>query len=129
MFHFIFVFQFVDENEASLLLPISREFYEILSAIMQSPYYTSDPQKCCLYIPSVDLLNQNKLRLKETSQALASLKWYAHSCCMYNRAVCTLSLNQIIPVIISPWKQEILADVSVAGSTAVLVRNHTVDSS
>ncbi|WAR07680.1 EXT2-like protein [Mya arenaria] len=68
--------QFVDETGAAVLLPISKEFYEILTAIMDSPFYTTDPQKCCLYVPAVDLLNQNKLRLKETSQALASLKWW-----------------------------------------------------
>ncbi|XP_052239253.1 exostosin-2-like isoform X2 [Dreissena polymorpha] len=68
--------EFVDENGSALLLPISKEFYEILTTIMESPFYTSDPTKCCLYVPAVDLLNQNKLRLKETSQALAALKWW-----------------------------------------------------
>ncbi|XP_045197567.2 exostosin-2-like [Mercenaria mercenaria] len=68
--------QFLDESGASMLLSISKEFYEVLSAIMESPFYTSDPTKCCLYVPSIDLLNQNKLRLKETSQALAALKWW-----------------------------------------------------
>ena len=77
---FIHLVQFVDETGASLLLQISKEFYEILTAIMESRFYTSDPQNCCLYVPAIDLLNQNKLRLKETSQALASLKWCVILC-------------------------------------------------
>lgn len=68
--------QFLDDSGASMLLPISKEFYEIASAIMESPFYTSDPTTCCLYVPAMDMLNQNKLREKETSQALHSLKWW-----------------------------------------------------
>ena len=69
------IFQFVDDSDASLLLPISKEFSEVIKAVMESPFYTNDPTTCCLYIPTIDVLNQNKLRLKETSQALATLKW------------------------------------------------------
>ena len=72
---FVHFIQFLDENDASILLPISKEFYEIIKAVMESPFYTNDPDTCCLYIPTVDVLNQNKLRLKETSQAIATLKW------------------------------------------------------
>jgi glucuronyl/N-acetylglucosaminyl transferase EXT2 len=67
--------QYVDENGAALTLPISREFYELLQAVVESPFYTDDPTTACLYVPSLDLLNQNNLRLKETSQILTSLPW------------------------------------------------------
>ena len=67
------VHEFIDEMGALLLLPMSKEFYEIIEAVMESPFYTSDPNTACLFVPIVDVLNQNKVRLKETSQSLAAL--------------------------------------------------------
>ena len=52
---------------------MSAEFHEILQTIADSIYFTTDPEKACLYLPSIDLLNQNSLRLKGTAQALQSL--------------------------------------------------------
>lgn len=66
--------EFVDETGAALLLPMSKEFYEIVEAVIESPFYTSDPTTACLFVPIIDVLNQNRVRLKETSQSLAALK-------------------------------------------------------
>ena len=66
--------EFVDENGATLLPSMSKEFYEIIEAVMESPFYTSDPTTACLFVPLIDVLNQNKVRLKETSRALAALQ-------------------------------------------------------
>ena len=66
--------EFVDKMGATLLLPMSKEFYEIVEAVMESPFYTHDPDTACLFVPVVDVLNQNKVRLKETSQSLAALE-------------------------------------------------------
>ncbi|KAL5009577.1 hypothetical protein ScPMuIL_011882 [Solemya velum] len=68
--------QYVDENGISLTLSISREYYEILKTIVESPYYTDDPDTACIYVPSVDFLNQNSVRLGEASQILQSLPWW-----------------------------------------------------
>ncbi|XP_060068340.1 exostosin-2-like [Ylistrum balloti] len=68
--------QFVDDNNEAVTLPMSREFYDLLETIVNSPYYTEEPETACLFVPSVDLLNQNNLRLKETGQILASLPWW-----------------------------------------------------
>lgn len=65
--------EYIDENGILLTLSMSREFYEILKTIVESPYYTDDPTTACIYVPSVDFLNQNSVRLTEASQILQSL--------------------------------------------------------
>ncbi|XP_011301425.1 exostosin-2 [Fopius arisanus] len=55
---------------------MSREYYEYLSAIISSPYYTPNPKEACLFVPSLDTLNQNRLNLKLTSQSLKSLDFW-----------------------------------------------------
>lgn len=67
------VTRYVDENGVGITLPLSREFWEILEAILNSDYYTNDPNEACLYIPSIDLLNQNNIRTHEIAQVLNSL--------------------------------------------------------
>ncbi|GAA6087795.1 exostosin-2 [Tachysurus ichikawai] len=55
---------------------LSREYNELLSAVSDSDFYTDDVTRACLFIPSVDMLNQNSLRIRETAQALALLpRW------------------------------------------------------
>lgn len=67
--------RYIDENGVSVSLPISQEYEEILQAVADSHFYTSDPETACIFLPSIDLLNQNKLRLEELGQVLASLPW------------------------------------------------------
>nr|CAG4641480.1 EOG090X01LY [Eurycercus lamellatus] len=55
---------------------ISQEFYSLLQTITNSPYYTLDPTEACLFIPSIDLLNQNRIRPKEVGKALAILPYW-----------------------------------------------------
>lgn len=68
--------EYVDQAGNAITLPLSKEFYEMLEAIADSPYYINDPEMACLIVPSVDLLNQNSIRLREVGQILASLPWY-----------------------------------------------------
>lgn len=70
------VTEYVDQDGNAITLPISKEFYEMLEAIADSPFYTNDPESACMFIPSVDVLNQNSIRLKELGQVLASLPWW-----------------------------------------------------
>lgn len=49
----------------------------MLSAISDSDFYTDDVTRACLFIPSIDVLNQNSLRVRETAQALALLARYS----------------------------------------------------
>lgn len=52
---------------------MSKEYHSILSAIVESQYYTQNPDEACVFVASIDTLNQNRFRVKETSQALAML--------------------------------------------------------
>lgn len=65
--------KYVDENDSLVSPQMSREYYGILKAIRNSNYYTANHEEACLLIPSIDTLNQNRVRLKEISQALGQL--------------------------------------------------------
>lgn len=68
--------KYTDEYGSAVGGPISREYNELLTAVSESDFYTDDVTRACLYLPSVDVLNQNNLRIKETAQALAKLpRW------------------------------------------------------
>lgn len=53
---------------------ISKEFYKILKTLISSPYYTSNPNEACIFVPSIDMLNQNLVDKNLVGKALASLK-------------------------------------------------------
>lgn len=65
--------QYVDDKGNNVGGPLSKEYYTLLKTIVASKYYTSRPEEACIFIPSIDTLNQNKFNLKQTSQALAKL--------------------------------------------------------
>ncbi|TRY55513.1 hypothetical protein DNTS_014029 [Danionella cerebrum] len=69
--------RFVDEVGVSISSTgLSREYNDLLSAISDSDFYTDDMNKACLFVPSIDVLNQNSLRIRETAQALTMLpRW------------------------------------------------------
>ncbi|XP_028333181.1 exostosin-2 isoform X3 [Physeter macrocephalus] len=68
--------KYVDDAGVPVSSTISQEYNELLTAVSDSDYYTEDITRACLFIPSIDLLNQNALRVKETAQALAQLsRW------------------------------------------------------
>ncbi|KAK0045554.1 exostosin-2 [Biomphalaria pfeifferi] len=68
--------QYYDEHGVDITPPMTREFQEILRTISQSLFYSKDPERACLFIPSVDLLNHNWIRPAQVSKILASLKWW-----------------------------------------------------
>lgn len=70
------IFRYEDERGVLISTPMSQEFVEILETVYNSPYYSPDSSNACIFMPSLDLLNQNTLRLKETSQVLASLPYW-----------------------------------------------------
>ncbi len=65
--------KFVDENGVPINGQLSREFHEVLSTISESQYYVSDPERACLFVPPVDLLSQNTMRVHEMGQVLGQL--------------------------------------------------------
>lgn len=44
---------------------LSSEFLTYLQTLRNSPYYTPDPGRACLFIPSIDLLNLNRLQITQ----------------------------------------------------------------
>jgi glucuronyl/N-acetylglucosaminyl transferase EXT2 len=65
--------KYVDERGIPVGSKMSREFYFILQTILESKYYTPNPEEACILVPSIDTLNQNRFRVMETSAALATL--------------------------------------------------------
>nr|CAD7570759.1 unnamed protein product [Timema californicum] len=65
--------KYVDEQAIPIGSWMSQEFYLILQSIIDSRFYTPNPDEACILVPSINTLNQNRFRTLETSQALASL--------------------------------------------------------
>jgi len=70
--------EFVDPNSEPISPPISREFYELYATIASSKFHVDNPKEACLFIPPIDLLNQNGLNVQGISLALASLSFWNH---------------------------------------------------
>lgn len=68
--------KFVDENGVPATETISKDYFALLKTVINSKYYTANPQEACLFIPSIDTLNQGRLRLNLTSKALNSLPYW-----------------------------------------------------
>ena len=49
------------ESEADEVAPWTKEFVEILEAVQQSEYYTSEAEEACVIIPPADVLNEDAL--------------------------------------------------------------------
>jgi len=67
---------YLDSMGRSITSQMTKEFYQILSAIISSKFYTPNPYEACIFVPSIDTLNQNRLRLQEVSQALRILPFW-----------------------------------------------------
>ncbi|KZC05878.1 Exostosin-2 [Dufourea novaeangliae] len=67
---------YVDASERPITNQMTKEFYQILSTIISSKFYTPNPYEACIFIPSIDTLNQNRLKLYEVSQALKALPFW-----------------------------------------------------
>lgn len=64
---------YVDENGSTATGTMSKQYYTILDTVIKSKYYTANPEEACLFLPSIDTLNQETINLNVTSAALASL--------------------------------------------------------
>lgn len=52
---------------------LSKEFYTLLKTIVDSPYYTPNPEEACILIPSMDTLNENRISNTLVAQSLSTL--------------------------------------------------------
>lgn len=64
---------YVDATNKPITGPVSREFYRIVEAITSSQFYTPNPREACIFVPSIDTLNQNKIKVQPVSQVLKML--------------------------------------------------------
>uniref|UniRef100_A0A2P2HX98 Exostosin-2 n=1 Tax=Hirondellea gigas TaxID=1518452 RepID=A0A2P2HX98_9CRUS len=64
------------DEEGVEINPISREFLEIIEAVVDSRYYTSDPRDACIFLPTIDTLNENNLRTDMIARSLAALPYW-----------------------------------------------------
>ncbi|XP_071941883.1 exostosin-2-like [Antedon mediterranea] len=70
--------KYIDENGIIITNTLSKEFHEVLTTIASSSFYTAEPERACLFIPSIDMLSQNTLRTHENGQVLAQLPRWNH---------------------------------------------------
>lgn len=70
----IYVYPLMEFSEDKSSTWISKEFYRILKTLVNSPYYTPNPNEACIFVPSIDLLNQNLVDKHLISKALSSLR-------------------------------------------------------
>lgn len=68
--------EFVDENNEKVTSSLSSEYFQILDAVVNSRYYTTNPNEACLFLPSLDLLNQDMFDKYLAGAALASLNFW-----------------------------------------------------
>ncbi|XP_056637726.1 exostosin-2 [Diorhabda carinulata] len=68
--------KYVDENGVPATEHLSKEYYYLLNSVIKSKYYTANPEEACVFIPSIDTLNQDRIRLNLTSTALSSLPYW-----------------------------------------------------
>ena len=66
--------EFADEDGKRATQTLSKEFYTILKTIVNSPYYTANPNDACIFIPPLDTLNQMRIDTNLVGKSLASLK-------------------------------------------------------
>lgn len=55
---------------------LTQEYYEILKTIIDSRYYTPNANDACIFVPSIDTLNQNLFDTILVSKALATLNYW-----------------------------------------------------
>lgn len=72
--------KYLDEDGNQLSPSFSREFYELMTALTESSYYTDDVDKACIIVPALDLLNQRRIDPEFAGRILSSLGRY---CMLY----------------------------------------------
>lgn len=70
----IYVYPLKDSSRKGGL--ITKEYIQILETVIHSEFYTSNPNEACLFLPSIDLLNQNMIDSKAVEKELISLDYW-----------------------------------------------------
>lgn len=67
--------KYLDEN-GNPATTLTKEYLMLLKAIINSKYYTANPDEACIFIPSIDTLNQEMMKINITSEALYHLPYW-----------------------------------------------------
>lgn len=67
---------FMNDEKSSTINYFSKEYYQILKAVIKSEYYTPNPNEACIFIPSIDTLNLERISVNETLIALNTLPYW-----------------------------------------------------
>ncbi|XP_066150552.1 exostosin-2 [Euwallacea fornicatus] len=68
--------KYIDGNGAEVVEGLSREYYSLIKGIVNSKYYTANPHEACLFVSSLDTLNDERMNLNLTSRALNQLPYW-----------------------------------------------------
>ena len=68
----------IGKIEPKEVSPLTKEFVDMLEAIVQSGFYTENPSEACLFVPAFNLLNEADLNPVVSSQALSILPEWNH---------------------------------------------------
>lgn len=64
---------YVNENGIPVIRHLSNEYYRIVQTIINSKYYTPEPEQACVFVVPFDTLSQYNFNINDTSRALNSL--------------------------------------------------------
>lgn len=65
--------KYVDENGVPAVESVSNEYYSLVKSIVESKYYTANPEEACVFVPFLDTLNEDRIDLNLTSTVLNQL--------------------------------------------------------
>ncbi|KAK9880394.1 hypothetical protein WA026_010273 [Henosepilachna vigintioctopunctata] len=68
--------KYVDSDRTPATLTFSKEYFELIKTVVNSKYYTTNPKEACIFIPSIDTLNQETINTNITSFALRMLPFW-----------------------------------------------------
>ncbi|XP_044758088.1 exostosin-2 [Coccinella septempunctata] len=55
---------------------ISKEYFELIKTVVDSNYYTVNPHEACIFLTTIDTLNQERININVTSTALHTLPYW-----------------------------------------------------
>ncbi|KAG4078176.1 hypothetical protein HA402_002228 [Bradysia odoriphaga] len=73
---YVYPLQNYVDTKGTPAFTLTREFYYILKAITDSSYYTPNPNEACIFVPTIDTLNQKLVQPNLVAKALASLQYW-----------------------------------------------------
>ncbi|CAG9769155.1 unnamed protein product [Ceutorhynchus assimilis] len=70
--------KYLDENGKTAFEGVSKEYYDLLKGIVDSKYYTANPNEACVFIPFLDTLNEERIDVNLSSRILNQLPQWSN---------------------------------------------------